>query len=86
MIIVSKMDKFYITILYIISVCIKLSFSKKFLFSVIISIYNTGRYLKDSFDSIYDQTIGFRNIQIIFVNDGSTDETDEICLKYKNKY
>jgi len=86
MIIVSKMDKFYIKILYIISVCIKLSFSKKFLFSVIISIYNTGRYLKDSFDSIYDQTIGFRNIQIIFVNDGSTDETDEICLKYKNKY
>ena len=80
------MNKIYVTLLYIISLCLKFTFSKSFLFSVIISIYNTGRYLNDSFGSIYNQTIGFNNIQIILVNDGSSDETEEICLNYKNKY
>ena len=54
---------------------IKFIFSKKFAFSVIISIYNTGRYLDDSIGSIINQTIGFNKIQIILVNDGSIDET-----------
>ena len=65
---------------------IKFIFSKKFVFSVIISIYNTGRYLDDSIGSIINQTIGFNKIQIILVNDGSTDETERICLNYRNKY
>ena len=57
-----------------------------FLFSVIISIYNTGRYLDDSIGSLINQTIGFQNIQIILVNDGSTDDTENICLNYKKLY
>ena len=58
-----------------------------FLFSVIISIYNTARYLNESISSILNQTIGFENnIQIILVNDGSIDNSEEICLKYLNKY
>ena len=65
---------------------IKFIFSKKFVFSVIISIYNTGRYLDDSIGSIINQTIGFNRIQIILVNDGSIDETERICLNYRNKY
>jgi glycosyltransferase involved in cell wall biosynthesis len=56
------------------------------LFSVIIAIYNAGRYLDDSISSLINQTIGLRKIQIILINDGSTDETEEICLKYKNEY
>ena len=59
---------------------------KGFLFSVIIPIYNAGRYLDDSIGSIINQTIGIKNIQIILVNDGSTDKTEEICLKYQRKY
>ena len=59
---------------------------KCFYFSVIISIYNTGRYLDDSIGSLINQTIGFENIQIILVNDGSTDKTEEICLRYQSKY
>ena len=60
---------------------------KKFLFSVIISIYNSGRYLKESIDSIINQTIDFKNnIQLILVNDGSIDESEEICLNYLDEY
>lgn len=62
------------------------SFETSFLFSVIIAIYNTGRYLDDSIGSLINQTIGFNEIQLILVNDESTDQTEVICLKYKNKY
>ena len=54
--------------------------------SVIIPIYNTGRYLGDSIGSILNQTINFENIQIILVNDRSVDETEKICLSYKNRF
>lgn len=58
-----------------------------FLFSVIMPIYNTGKYLNDSIGSLLNQTIGFeKNIQLILVNDGSTDDSEEMCLKYKNQY
>ena len=49
-------------------------------------IYNTGRYVEEAIFSLLNQTIGFKNIQIILVNDGSIDRTDEISLKYKKKY
>ena len=59
----------------------------KFHFSVIMSIYNTGKYLDDSIGSLLNQSIDFiDNIQIILVNDGSTDNSEEMCINYKNKY
>ena len=45
-----------------------------FTFSVIMAIYNTGRYLDDSIGSLLNQTINFNEIQIILVNDGSIDQ------------
>ena len=60
---------------------------KKFLFSVIMAIYSTGRYLNDSINSLVNQTINFeKNIQLILVNDGSIDRSEEICLNYKIMY
>jgi glycosyltransferase involved in cell wall biosynthesis len=51
------------------------------------SIFNTGKYLDDSIGSLLNQTISFEeNIQLILVNDGSIDNSETICLKYKNKY
>ena len=50
------------------------------------AIYNTGRYLDDSIGSLLNQTIGFDNIQIILVNDGSIDNTEQICLNYQKLY
>ena len=71
----------------IIILCTVAIFSaKSYLFSVIISLYNTERYLDDSIGSIINQTIGFNNIQLILINDGSTDNSEKLCLKYKNIY
>ena len=75
-----RLTSFYILFFHL------LSFEKCFLFSVIIAIYNAGRYLDDSICSLINQTIGLEKIQIILINDGSTDETEEICLKYQKKY
>ena len=49
-------------------------------------IYNTGRYLDDAIMSLINQTIGFENIQLIIVNDGSIDQSEEMALKYQNEY
>jgi len=54
--------------------------------SIIIPFYNSEAYLEDVINSIVNQTIGFENIQLILVNDGSKDNSEEICLKYKNVY
>ena len=58
----------------------------KYLFSVITTIYNTEKYLEECIESVINQTIGFENIQLILINNGSTDSSGEICLRYKNKY
>ena len=58
----------------------------KYKFSIIIPVYNIYDYLETAIKSITRQTIGFKNIQLILVNDGSTDRSEEICLKYQKKY
>ena len=61
--------------------------NKKFLFSVVIPIYNCEEYLPDAMESLVNQTIGFEdNIQVILVNDGSTDNSKNVCLEYCAKY
>lgn len=61
--------------------------NKKFKISVIIPVYNVEEYLVESIESIIKQTIGFKeNIQLILVNDGSPDNSEKICLKYKEEY
>ena len=48
--------------------------------SVILPVYNVGRYLDETFASLLGQTL--REIEIIVVNDGSTDNSEEIIKKY----
>ena len=58
-----------------------------YLCSVCIAVYNSEEFLDEAARSVIAQTIGFEdNLQLIFVNDGSTDGSEEICLSYKNNY
>ena len=50
------------------------------------AIYNTEKYLNESIASLLNQSIGYNEIQIILINDGSTDNSEEICLKYQKDY
>ena len=54
--------------------------------SIIIPVYNTGRYLEEALDSVYNQTIGLNNIQIILINDGSTDNSAAICRAARKRH
>lgn len=51
--------------------------------SIIVPIYNAEKYLEKCLDSIVNQT--FKDIEIICVNDGSTDNTTKILNDYKFK-
>ena len=53
------------------------------LVSVIIPVYNSEIYLEECLDSIISQT--YQNIEIIVVDDGSTDSSPEILKKYSDK-
>ena len=48
------------------------------LVNCIIPAHNVARYLPDAINSIINQTIGFENINLVIVNDGSTDETASV--------
>lgn len=54
--------------------------------SIIIPTFNLENYIKLAFDSIKSQTIGFENIEVIFVDDNSTDNTFKIITDYSNNY
>ena len=51
--------------------------------SVVILIYNAEKYLRKCIDSVINQT--YQNIEIICVNNGSTDSSIEIIKEYCNK-
>lgn len=52
--------------------------------SVIIPIYNVEEYLEECLDSVINQTKS--NIEIVVVDDGSTDSSGEIAKAYAEKY
>ena len=58
--------------------------SQKGLVSIIVPTYNDALYLRESLDDIINQT--YENIEVILVNDGSTDNTEEILIEYCDKY
>ena len=54
------------------------------LVSVIVPVYNVENSLSKCLDSIICQT--YKSIEIILIDDGSTDNSPEICDNYANNY
>lgn len=52
--------------------------------SVVVPVYNTGRFLERCIKSILDQK--FKEIELILVDDGSNDGAEKICGDYQAKY
>ena len=51
--------------------------------SIIIPVYNASQYLPACLDSILQQS--YQDFEVLLVNDGSKDDSADICLKYANK-
>ncbi len=59
----------------------------KYSFSIIMAVYNVEEYLEEAIESIIHQDIGFLDsVEIILVDDGSTDSSGCICDSYQKKY
>ena len=54
------------------------------LISVVVPVYNVEKYLKRCLDSLVNQT--YKTLQVILVDDGSTDASSDICDQYTKKY
>ncbi len=59
------------------------SMNRKTKVSIIVPVYNTAKYLSKCLDSIIDQT--YQNLEIIAINDGSTDNSETILKEYAKK-
>ena len=58
-----------------------------FKFSIITAVYNVASYLSEAIESILCQDIGFKDsVELILVDDGSTDSSGEICDHYQALY
>ncbi len=54
--------------------------------SVVVPLYNAEKYVADCIESVINQTIGFENIELIIVDDKSTDNGKAVALEYAKKF
>lgn len=52
--------------------------------SIVIPVYNVENYLEECLDSVVNQT--YQNLEVIAINDGSTDDSGKILKKYSQQY
>lgn len=58
---------------------------EKNIISIIVPVYNVEKYLENSIKSLINQTI-FEKLDIILIDDGSTDNSAKICHKFSKMY
>ncbi|MBQ8574734.1 MAG: glycosyltransferase family 2 protein [Clostridia bacterium] len=58
----------------------------KYRVSIIVPVYNAEEYIRSCINSLLAQTIDFSQMQILLINDGSKDSSEEICKEYAEKY
>ncbi len=54
--------------------------------SVVIPVYNSEEYLGETLESVVAQTVGMDAIQVVIVDDGSTDGSAAICRSFQERY
>ncbi len=59
---------------------------RKYKISIIVPCFNVEQYIQQCIESVIHQTIGLSNIQLIIINDASTDRTGEYISQYANQY
>jgi len=52
--------------------------------SIVLPVYNTEKYLRKCIENILEST--FQDFELIIINDGSTDKSEDIILEFKEKY
>ena len=52
-------------------------------FSILIPVYNTSEYLPECMDSVLSQS--FRDFEVVLLDDGSTDNSGQLCDEYAQK-
>ena len=61
--------------------------SNAFMFSIVMAVYNVEDYLEEAIDSVINQSLSFEeNIQLILIDDGSSDNSKDIALNYQSRY
>ena len=50
--------------------------------SIIMSAYNSGTFISKAIESVLNQT--YKNIELVIINDGSTDNTEEVIQSFKD--
>ena len=58
----------------------------RYTFSIIIAVYNAEKYLDETIQSILSQSFSLNKVQVILVDDGSTDSSQKICSDYVERY
>ena len=64
----------------------KLNVVKNYKISVIIPIYNNEKFIHRTLMSIENQTLGIENIEVLMIDDSSSDNTYDVIKQYSNKY
>ena len=54
--------------------------------SVIVPVYNAENFVEPCMECLIGQTIGFSHMEVLLINDGSTDSSEEICRRFANQY
>ena len=54
--------------------------------TVIIPVYNAEQYLEDCLNSLLSQTIPQEEMEVLMINDGSADNSLEICERYAEEH
>ncbi len=67
--------------------CQTLEEEPPFRFTVVMAVYNVAPYLEEAVESVLNQDIGFQeHVQLILVDDGSTDGSGQLCRRYAQRY